>query len=119
MSSDAQPGPTRSVGASEVVADRVAAAVLEVSGVHALHGGVLGEVATYLPGRQVAGIRLREPSSEPSEVHIVLEWDSAALATADAVRARVEQIVAGPVHVVIEDVTEPEAPTLSTKQKEL
>ena len=30
-----------------------------------LHGGVLGEVATYLPGRRVTGVRLRERRRHP------------------------------------------------------
>ncbi len=39
----------------DALVDRVAAAALSVPGVHDLHGGVLGEVATYLPGRRVGG----------------------------------------------------------------
>ena len=53
MSSDADAGVTPSE-----LSEQVAAAVLSVPGVHDLHGGVLGEVATYLPGRRVNGIRL-------------------------------------------------------------
>ncbi len=113
MSSDTDPGPGADRGGPSL-ADRVAAAVLGVTGVHALHAGVLGEVATYLPGRRVPGIRLREAmsgasgASAPTEVHVVLDWDSPALATADAVRARLEGLVRGPVHVVVEDVTDPD-----------
>ena len=84
------------------------AAVLAVPGVHDLHGGVIGEVATYLPGRRVSGIRLREAGSDTSsEVHVVLDWDSPVLPTADAVRSRLEGLVPGPVHVVVEDVADP------------
>ena len=100
------PGGDSDSGRTQV--DLVASAVLAVPGVHDLHGGVIGEVATYLPGRRVAGIRLREPGSvTSSEVHVVLDWDSPVLPTADAVRARLEGLVPGPVHVVVEDITDP------------
>ena len=39
-------------------ADLVATAALSVSGVLALHPGSFGQVATYLPGRRVEGVRL-------------------------------------------------------------
>ena len=56
----------------------------------------------------MAGIRLREPGSETSsEVHVVLDWDAPVLPTADAVRSRLESLVPGPVHVVVEDITDP------------
>ena len=41
-------------------AERLAAAVLAVPGVAALHPGMFGEVGTYLPGRRVAGIRITD-----------------------------------------------------------
>lgn len=40
--------------------DAVAAAVLACSAVARLSGGLLGEVATYLPGRRVRGVVVRE-----------------------------------------------------------
>ncbi|MCW2759125.1 MAG: hypothetical protein JWO46_2871 [Nocardioidaceae bacterium] len=85
-------------------AETLATAVLAVPGVAELHGGVLGEVATYLPGRRVAGIRL---DVDGAEVHIVIDWDAPALTTAEAVRGVVEALVSGPVHVVVEDVATP------------
>lgn len=91
---------------TETTADRVAAAVLEVPGVSGLHGGVLGEVATYLPGRRVAGVRLTD---EATDVHVVLAWGAPVAATADAVRATVRGVVPGAVHVTVEDVAGPEA----------
>ncbi|MFD4183444.1 hypothetical protein ACFWPB_20405, partial [Rhodococcus sp. NPDC058514] len=39
-------------------ADLIADAVLAVPGVAGLHGGMFGEVATYLPGRRVLGVAL-------------------------------------------------------------
>lgn len=85
------------------LADTVAAAVLAVPGVVALHMGTFGEVATYLPGRSVIGIRIRD---EEIEVHVVLEWGSPVLATADAIRAVVVPLVARRVDVVIQDVVD-------------
>ena len=91
---------------TETAADRVAAAVLEVPGVSGLHGGVLGEVATYLPGRRVAGVRLAD---EVTDVHVVLAWGAPVAATAEAVRETVRSLVPGAVHVTVEDVAGPEA----------
>ena len=88
------------------LADRVASAVLAVQGVHDLHGGVLGEVATYLPGRRVTGVRLRDGDTQ---VHLVLSWGAPITATTDEVRARVAAIVPGTVHVAVEDIAAPGA----------
>lgn len=88
------------------LADRVAASVLAVPGVHDLHGGVMGEVATYLPGRRVNGVRLRE---DETHVHLVLAWDAPVAITTAAVRAQVAEIVPGAVHVAVEDVAAPSA----------
>ena len=41
-------------------ADAIAAAVLACPAVADLSGGTVGEVATYLPGRRVKGVRVRE-----------------------------------------------------------
>lgn len=86
------------------LADRVAAAVLAVPGVAGLHTGAFGEVATYLPGRRVEGVRLRP---DRAEVHLVLAWGAAVEPTAAAVR-RVATAVAGTVvDVSVEDVADP------------
>ena len=86
------------------LADRVAAAARSVPGVHDLHGGVLGEVATYLPGRRVTGVRLLDGVTQ---VHLVLQWDAPMSATIDEVRTRVSQVVPGTVHLAVEDVAGP------------
>lgn len=88
------------------LADRVAAAVRAVPGVHDLHGG-LGEVATYLPGRRVTGVRLRE---DETHVHFVLAWRASVADTTAAVRAAVAALVPGTVHVSVEDVAGPTSP---------
>lgn len=84
-------------------AEAVAAAVLAVPGVAGLHGGPFGTVATYLPGRSVTGVRLGD---DLAEVHVVLYWGAAVLATAGRVRQVVEELAGTPVDVSVEDVVE-------------
>ncbi|MDO9380402.1 MAG: hypothetical protein Q7T56_16280 [Nocardioidaceae bacterium] len=85
-------------------ADVVAEAVLSTPGVADLHGGVLGEVATYLPGRRVNGVRLHDGGAS---IHVVVEWGSSVRETADSVRRSVRALVDGPVDVTVEDVARP------------
>lgn len=84
-------------------ADDVAQSVLAVPGVAALHGGMFGEVGTYLPGRRVLGVRLRDDSTD---VHVSVLLGYPVRQIADQVRRAVGQVVPGPVHVVVEDVVE-------------
>lgn len=86
------------------LADQVAEAVRAVPGVHDLHGGVLGEVGTYLPGRRVAGVRIED---QRCEVHVALEWDADLAATVEAVRTAVRPLVGGAVDVTVEDLVLP------------
>ena len=81
--------------------DQVAAAVLAVPGVAGLHGGSFGEAATYLPGRRVRGIRLRE---EGTDIHLTLTYGSPVLATAEKVRTAVAGLAPTPVHVTVDDI---------------
>lgn len=86
----------------EEPADRLAAAVLAVPGVAALHPGMFGEVGTYLPGRRVAGIRITD---ETVEVHVVVVFGVAVRDTAAAVRTVVGALHPGvAVNVTVEDV---------------
>lgn len=89
---------------SEATADQVAERTLSVPGVEALHAGVLGEVATYLPGRRVNGVRLTE---DACEVHVVLAWGAAVRQTAEDVRSHLADLVDVPVTVTVEDVAPP------------
>ncbi len=92
----------RALGARPVeLVDVVAAAVLGVAGVAALHGGAFGEVATHLPGRRVAGIRLRD---DGADIHLTLFFGASVGATAQRVREAVAGVVPGAVHVTVEDV---------------
>ena len=86
----------------EEPADRLAAAVLAVPGVAALHPGMFGEVGTYLAGRRVAGIRVTDTDVD---VHIVVLFGVAVRDTAAAVRATVAALHPGAaVNVTVEDV---------------
>jgi len=71
-------GVAQSPGHPLEIADLIEQVVLKVPGVSALHGGLFGEVATYLPGRRVSGIRVRD---DVSEVHVVITWGTPVLAT--------------------------------------
>ncbi|MCV7228020.1 Asp23/Gls24 family envelope stress response protein [Mycolicibacterium komossense] len=89
------------VGTRPDLADTVAAAVSAVDGVAELHGGMFGEAATYLPGRRVPGIRFGDRGTE---IHVSLLFGYPLRPTAEAVRDAVAPLVAGPVHVTVEDV---------------
>ncbi|WP_432561748.1 Asp23/Gls24 family envelope stress response protein [Kineococcus sp. SYSU DK003] len=87
-------------------ADEIAARVLAVPGVVRLHPGRFGEVATYLPGRRVAGVKLGQ---DEVEVHVVLSFDSPIRAVAQQIHAAVAALVAVPVLVFVEDLAAPSA----------
>ncbi len=82
-------------------ADEVAAVVLSVAGVVRLHAGRFGEVATYLPGRRVTGVKL---SDELIEVHVVVAGHAPVNQTAQAIHRAVATVTGTPAHVFIEDV---------------
>lgn len=108
MSDTGPVSDTRTAAGSVVVtgttaADEIAAAVIGVPGVAGLHGGMFGEIATYLPGRRVAGVR---DADTRIEVHLTLYWQAPLRDTADAVRETVAALPAAagrPVHIVVHD----------------
>lgn len=82
--------------------DLVAEAARSVPGVTGLGGGPAGAVATYLPGRQVPGIRIED---DVVAVHVTATLDQPLMRVAAAVRSAVDPLVSGRrVDVVIEDV---------------
>ena len=109
-SSDRFPPPLPDDVAQGEIAERIVAAVLAVPGVVRLHAGVFGEVATYLPGRAVTGVRLRP---EETEVHLVVAPDRPIPAVARDVHETVRALATGPVRVFVEDV---ESPSPSSSQ---
>ena len=86
---------------AEAIAELIALAALSVTGVYELHSGSFGEVATYLPGRRVEGVRIRD---DHVEVHLVLVWGFPVLETAERVRAVVSPIAGRRVDVAVQDV---------------
>jgi uncharacterized alkaline shock family protein YloU len=95
--------PGSGASGSAEQADRVVAAALAVPGVVGLHGGALGEVAVYLPGRRVSGVRLRDGRTE---VHVVVAVGAPVPATAAAVQRAVAAVRPGAVDVTVADVGE-------------
>lgn len=82
-------------------ADAIAAAALACGGVAGLHGGMGHEVAAYLPGRTVAGVRLAE---DRVEVHVVARYGTVLPVLAEEVRAAVIPVAGGfPVEIHIDD----------------
>ena len=91
--------------------DRVAAAVAACPAVARLTGGTSG-LGTYLPGRRVLGVVVREsvgPGPATVEVHVVARYGPAMGEVARQVRIALAALIPGhPVDVIIDDVdTEP------------
>lgn len=92
--------------------DAVAAAALGCPLVAGMSGGRFGEVATYLPGRRLVGVRVE---GEEVEVHVVARWGTPLPEVADAVRRAVAPFVDGrAVTVYIEDIEVPDAAAAGT-----
>jgi uncharacterized alkaline shock family protein YloU len=89
-------------------ADRIAAIVTAVEGVAGLHAGMFGEVATYLPGRRVSGIRIGQ---DRVDIHVSLLLTAPVRDTATAIQRAVAAITALPVDVTVEDLV-PATPEL-------
>lgn len=82
--------------------DLIAAAVSVVPGVAGLHGGVFGEVASYLPGRRVTGVRAR--GDAVTEIHVAVYYGASIRETVAQVRLAAAGIVGGIIDVTVEDV---------------
>ena len=86
-------------------ADAVAERTGRCRSVARLSGGLVGEVATYLPGRRVPGVRLADGSIE---IHVVACWGVTVPELAAEVRDAVGPIGAGlPINVHVDDVDVP------------
>ena len=81
--------------------DLIAAAVLSCPTVAGLSGGVAGEVATYLPGRRVTGLRIDDATVT---VHVVGRYGPTMTEISNQVTRAVTPLAGGrQVGVVIED----------------
>jgi hypothetical protein len=89
-----------------VDAERIAQAVERVPTVARLSSGDLGaEVATYLPGRRVRGVRVAD---DAVEIHVVAGWPAVLPEVGEAVRAAVAPLVGGRrIEVFIDDIDVP------------
>ncbi len=83
----------------EIDADRIAAAVQANRDVAGLDGGRYGEIATYLPGRRVSGVRIRP---ESVTIGVIGRYPSTATEIDAGVRAAVGPLDR-PLHVYIGD----------------
>lgn len=80
--------------------------VLSCPGVVAMHGGIAGEVATYLPGQRIVGVRIQP---DAVQVQVVSRWPISARDLAGQIWAATAPAVGGRrVDVVIGDVQLPE-----------
>ncbi len=91
---------------NEVDPDAVAAAVQACPNVARLSAGTVEEIATYLPGRRVQGIRATD---DVLEVHVVAKWGVPLPAVGAEVRQAVGALAGGrSITVAIEDLELPE-----------
>lgn len=84
------------------------AVVTAVPGVVSLYRGSFGEIATYLPGRKVPGIRR---SHDGTEVHVVVAQGADLRSVAAAVHRAAAPVADGPVHVFIDDLAPTPVPS--------
>ncbi|MCK0517427.1 Asp23/Gls24 family envelope stress response protein [Williamsia sp. DF01-3] len=87
---------------TEAQVDQIAAVVTAVPGVAGLHAGMFGEVATYLPGRRVPGVRIADAGA--IDVHVSVRIGAPIRDTAAAIRRAVSAVHDGAVNVTVEDV---------------
>lgn len=98
---------------TETDAERVAAAVMRCPSVARLSGGTVGEVATYLPGRRVTGVVIREPPSGPEvSVHVVGRYGPTMRQISREIDSAVHSVLPGHrVHLTIDDLDIIDDPT--------
>jgi hypothetical protein len=90
---------------AEVDVDAIAAVVQALPLVNSLSGGRFGEVATYLPGRRVQGVRVRDGNVE---VHVVAGPEAPLPVVGTAVRGAVLPLAGGrAVDVHVDDIEVP------------
>lgn len=88
--------------------DAVAAAAASCRHVARLSGGRASEVATYLPGRRVVGVRFADTAVE---VHVVGVFGPTVAEIGSEVSAAVSPLVGGlAIDVVVEDLELPDRP---------
>ena len=97
--------PGSAPGSELTDADHIRAAVLACPGVVELSAGPFGEVASYLPGRTVPGVRVDD---DHVEVHIVASYGEPLRAVADQIGASVQGLLGGrTLTVAVDDILLP------------
>jgi uncharacterized alkaline shock family protein YloU len=95
--------------------EAVAAAALGSPLIAGLSGGRLGEIATYLPGRRVVGVR---QADGVVELHVVARWGTSLPEVAEVVRAAVAPYADGrPIAVFVEDIEVPADPAAAAREE--
>lgn len=113
MTSPASPTPTAaahllSLMATEAEAEDVAATVRSCPAVVDLAGGDFGEVATYLPGKRITGVRVTD---DRIEVHLVGRYGVPIRALAAEVRTALTPLAHGrAIDIRVEDLETAPAP---------
>lgn len=93
----------------QVSAGELAERVLAHPSVVRLHGGQFGEIASYLPGRKVVGIRL--PDGGSVEVGVVLRLDRPLPEIIDEIRGALAEVLDEvPVDITVADVITTDEP---------
>lgn len=91
----------------DVHPEEVARAVAACPDVARLSEGAVAEIASYLPGRRVPGVRIAE---DAVEVHIVARWGRPLPEVGEAVATAAAPAAAGlPVRVFVDDIDPPPA----------
>ena len=96
---------TTGSNAAGAEADAIAAAVLTCPAVVALHGGPLGGLTTFLPGRRVEGVRIGD---DRVQVGVVAAYGLPVGLVADQVRTTVVPLAGRQVDVHVADLLLPE-----------
>jgi hypothetical protein len=90
----------------EIDADRIAAAVQASPYIADLDGGRFGEIATYLPGRRISGVRIRP---DAVTIGVIGRYPATIADIASGVREAVGPLDR-PVHVEVTDIAAPPGP---------
>jgi hypothetical protein len=107
MTAPQPPGSSVAAVIDGVNVDAVAAAVQACPGVSGLDGGRFGEVASYLPGRRVQGVAVREDSVT---VQVRSRWGVPAADLLSQITAVLTPLTGGRrVEVVVADIDDPPA----------
>jgi uncharacterized alkaline shock family protein YloU len=94
------------VNGADADVDALAEAVTTLSVVSGLSSGRVPEVATYLPNRRVAGVRITDAEVE---IHVKARWGRTLPEVAQLVRAAVAPLVGGRVvSVHVDDIELPD-----------